>query len=131
MPVSLLQGFYQNRKVYNLIQLSIPFGGGIKFALNKNIRAGIEIGMRKLFTDYLDDVSTTYVDKNLLLNNRGVKAVELAFRGNGTYPPDGSQRGSSKHKDWYYFMGITTSFRIVWMETKRYHSKTGCPASVN
>ena len=106
------QGFYKDRKPYNLFQISIPFGGGIRYAVNENIHIGLELGMRKLFTDYLDDVSTTYVDRNLLLNNRGAKAVELAFRGNGTYPPDGSQRGSSKHKDWYYFMGITSSFKI-------------------
>lgn len=78
---------------------------------------GVEFGVRKLFTDYLDDVSTTYVDQNLLLLNRGAKAVELAFRGgelkNGaTYPADGTQRGGNKAKDWYYFTGITASFRI-------------------
>jgi opacity protein-like surface antigen len=111
------EGFYQNRKYYNLTQFAIPFGGGFKFVLTDNIHIGVEIGMRKLFTDYLDDVSTTYVDHDLLLANREPKAVELAFRGgelkNGsTYPADGSTRGGSKYKDWYYFTGLTTSFRL-------------------
>jgi opacity protein-like surface antigen len=111
------QGFYLNRKPYSLTQFAIPFGGGIKYALTDNIKIGIELGMRKLFTDYLDDVSTTYVDPNLLLANRGAKAVELAFRGGelktgATYPTGNSQRGESKNKDWYYFTGITLSYRF-------------------
>ena len=111
------EGFYQDRKYYSLNQLNIPFGGGFKFVLTDDIHIGIEVGMRKLFTDYLDDVSTTYVDEATLLANRGPKAVEMAFRGgelkNGAiYPAAGSQRGSPKFKDWYYFTGITASFRI-------------------
>ena len=38
---------------------------------------GLEFGMRKLFTDYLDDVSTTYVDQAVLLANRGQKLWNL------------------------------------------------------
>jgi hypothetical protein len=111
------QGFYQNRRYYNLNQVNIPFGGGFKFVLTDDIHIGIELGMRKLFTDYLDDVSTTYVNEADLLASRGPKSVEMAFRGdelkNGaTYPAAGTQRGSSKFKDWYYFTGITASFRI-------------------
>ena len=113
------EGFYQNRKYYSLNQVNIPFGGGLKFVLNDNIQIGLELSMRKLFTDYLDDVSTTYVDEALLLANRSPKSVELAFRGeelkNGsTYPAGGTQRGSPKNKDWYYFTGLTTSFRLGW-----------------
>ncbi len=111
------QGFYQDRKPYSLTQFAIPFGGGIKYTLTDNIKIGIEAGMRKLFTDYLDDVSTTYVDPNLLLTNRGPKALELAFRGGEinnteTYPVTLTKRGEPKNKDWYYFTGITLSFRL-------------------
>lgn len=128
------EGFVANKKPYNLTQLSIPFGGGVKFALSDNVRLGVEVGMRKLFTDYLDDVSTTYADQNLLLQNRGPKAVELAYRGdelkNGSaYPAAGTQRGGAKIKDWYYFTGITASFRICAGSGSR-RSGTGCPAKV-
>ncbi len=135
------QGFYPNREPYNLTQFAIPFGGGIKFALKDNIRVGIELGLRKLLTDHLDDVSTTYVDQNLLFINRGAKAVELASRGgelkNGsTYPPDGVQRGRSNREDWYYFTGLTASFRLGGSDRvggvngKRFRSGTGCPTRV-
>lgn len=111
------QGFVPGRDPYKLSQLSLPFGGGIKFSLNENFRIGIELSLRKTFTDYLDDVSSTYVDEYLLLTNRGPKAVELAYRGNelkngGPYPPAGTQRGTAVRNDWYYFTGITLSYRL-------------------
>ncbi len=106
------QGFTPGKLKYNLFQFCIPFGGGIKYSVNENFHLGIEFGIRKLFTDYLDDVSGTYVDKSILLANRGAKAVELAYRGKGAYPAAGSPRGSSAKKDWYYFLGITTAFKM-------------------
>ncbi len=72
---------YPDRKPYNLFQFSIPFGGGIKFRVSDHIVVAYEIGMRKTFTDYLDDVSTRYVDQAILLNERGPGAVAMAFRG--------------------------------------------------
>lgn len=111
------QGFYENRKKYSLTQLSIPFGGGFKFALGENILIGAEIGLRKTNTDYLDDVSESYADKDELKAFSGQAAVSLAFRENelkaGTpYPGTGSLRGSPKNKDWYYFTGLTISYRL-------------------
>lgn len=130
------QGFYSDRKPYSLTQFAIPFGGGIKFALSENIRVGIEVGMRKLYTDYLDDVSTTYVDPNLLLANRGQKSVELAYREtelkNGLPYQTGENRGSPKYKDWYYFTGITTSIRLGNSNRggSKLRSKVGCPTRI-
>ena len=131
------EGFVAGRKKYSLTQISIPFGGGIKFALTPDVRVGIEIGLRKLFTDYIDDVSTNYVDRDFLLANRGQQAVNLAFRGGElksglTYPVDGTTRGNPKSKDWYYFTGITVSFNLGGEKIMRRlgKSSTGCPASV-
>ena len=104
---------YPDRKPYKLTQFAIPFGGGIKFRVNYNTVIGYEIGLRKLFTDHLDDVSATYVDEFILAQERGLKAVEMAYRagelkdGDPNYPADGTIRGGAKYKDWYYFQGIT------------------------
>jgi opacity protein-like surface antigen len=133
------EGFVQGRENYSLIQFAIPFGGGVKLSLSENINVGLELGLRKLFTDYLDDVSTTYVDQSLLLTNKGAKAVELAYRGNelkngGPYPAGGSLRGGSKNKDWYYFTGLTVSFRLGGGDGGNgsgRHSKYGCPANIH
>src|SRR5450755_3916769 len=109
------EGFIQGKNNYNLTQFAIPFGAGVKFSLSDNVNVGLELGYRKLFTDYLDDVSSTYVDQATLLTNRGSEAVELAYRGNelkngNPYPAAGSRRGGAKYKDWYYFTGLTASF---------------------
>ena len=72
------QGIYPDKKPYSLWQPTIPFGGGFKFAISENLRIGFEIGLRKLFTDYLDDVSTSYPDQNDLLAARGQTAVDFS-----------------------------------------------------
>jgi hypothetical protein len=64
---------YPGRKEYALTQLAIPFGGGIKFRITDRVVLAYEIGMRKLFTDYLDDVSNTYVSETVLLAAKGPK----------------------------------------------------------
>jgi opacity protein-like surface antigen len=99
-------------KPYSLTQFAIPFGGGVRFALSDNVNLGFEIGIRKLFTDYLDDVSTNYADASELLAQRGPLAVAVAYRGTGAYPPKGSQRGGMEQKDWYYFSGFHLSIGL-------------------
>jgi hypothetical protein len=109
---------YPDRKPYRLTQFAVPFGGGIKYRISQNAVIGYEMGFRKTFFDYLDDVSTTYVDPAALALERGPKAVEMSYRGgevkngNPVYPADGTIRGGSKWKDWYYFTGITLTVTI-------------------
>jgi hypothetical protein len=107
---------YPDRRAYNLTQVSFPFGAGIRFTVNRNISLAWEIGLRTTFTDYIDDLSSTYVDRAALLSAKGPKAVELAYRsgeiktGNPVYPAQGTIRGGAKANDWYYFSGITATF---------------------
>lgn len=131
------QGFYKGRKKYNLTEISIPFGGGMKFTLTENVTLSVEAGFRKTFTDYIDDVSTAYVDKALLLANNGQRAVDLAFRGGElnpvlTYPTDGRIRGNPKSKDWYYFTGLSVSFKLRGSHVGRNGGRgsTACPVNV-
>jgi opacity protein-like surface antigen len=115
---------YPDRKPYSLTQFAIPFGAGIKLRITDNVTLAYEIGFRKLFTDYLDDVSTRYIDQTILLNAKGPEAVEMSYRGNEvkggstTYPTEGTVRGSAKHKDWYYFSGIRVSIGLNAMRDK-------------
>ena len=111
------QGIYPTKKEYSLWQPTIPIGAGVKFAITENLRIGIEIGLRKLFTDYLDDVSTSYPDFNDLLAARGQTAVDFAYRGDEVpggdpaFPTKETQRGGAEQKDLYYFTGLNISFR--------------------
>src|SRR5690606_33540360 len=130
------QGFEEGNDYYKLTQFNVPFGAGVKLSLSENLNVGIELGLRKLFTDHLDDVSGVYVDENLLIANRGTKAAELAFRGGelktgATYPAAGTRRGGD-NKDWYYFTGVTLSFRLGngTVGSSGRMSQTGCPVNV-
>lgn len=102
---------------YERTQLALPFGAGLKYALNDAINIGIEFAQRKTFTDYIDDVSGNYYDREVLLQARGAKAVELAYRGNelpggAVYPVHGEQRGTPSEMDWYYFVGATFEIKL-------------------
>jgi Domain of unknown function (DUF6089) len=126
---------YPDRKVYKLTQLAIPIGVGIKFAVSDNIHVGLEGGLRKLFTDYLDDVSTNYIDPADLLAAKGQIAVDMSYRsdeigGSLVYPAKGAQRGSPKSKDYYYFTGIHLTYRLGSGGGGRGKSHMGCPANV-
>ncbi len=129
---------YPNVKPYALTQLAIPFGGGIKFRISDKVVLAYEIGLRKLFTDYLDDVSGRYVDQNVLLAAKGPEAVEMAYRGGelkggAGYPPAGTKRGSPNTKDWYYFSGIRViiAFSAQPMLQHRLHNYIlDCPKNV-
>jgi opacity protein-like surface antigen len=128
---------YPEKKQYSNNQMALPFGAGIKFGLSDKLQAGIEVGLRKLFTDYLDDVSGTYADSSILAAARGAQATAFAYRGSeiaGTagYPAADSQRGNPKLKDWYYTMGIKISYRIMGGNSNRSgkKSRTGCPVNV-
>lgn len=44
---------------YSNVQTAVPFGGGFKYIMNPKWYAAFEIGIRKTFFDYLDNVSDT------------------------------------------------------------------------
>jgi hypothetical protein len=135
------QGFIAGVKKYKLTQFNIPFGFGIERSLNEDMRVGLEFGYRFLFTDYLDDVSTEYVDQAALLAAKGQAAVDLAYRGDevgaGPYPPAGTLRGSAKSKDGYYYIAVTYTVRyffdkykeIAGLPAYKKSKKVGCPAT--
>ena len=101
-----------NLKKYSLTQISMPFGGGFKFAVNKNFNIILEHGIRKTFTDYLDDVSTTYPGQPYPTEFNNLQ-IELSDRSLDGLPKQaGEARGNSKTDDWYSFSSITLSFQI-------------------
>ena len=102
---------FPDRKKYALTQFSIPMGGGFKIAVNKTFNIILEYGIRKTFTDYLDDISTTYPGVNL--KEMSLLGEEMSDKSlNGLQAKD-FQRGNSKDNDWYTFTGITLSFKIL------------------
>jgi len=135
------QGFAAGVPDYKLTQFSIPLGFGVDYLLGEDHRIGLEFSYRKLFTDYLDDVSNRYMAEADLLNARGANAVDFAYRGdevgNLQYPAGGAVRGNPKSKDGYYYIAFTYTFRFWFNKYKQTSGipggkrdrKVGCPSS--
>jgi hypothetical protein len=113
-------------KKYAPVQVCLPFGFGGKLSFSKRFAVGIEWGFRKLFTDYLDDVSTNYADARLLAKERNQASVSLSgsIRRTTTNPGNtGRMRGFSWNNDWYSIGAITLSLKIP--------NKQKCPSYDN
>ena len=72
------QGLEGYDEKYRLTQYGVPIGFGLKFTINERWTIGGEIGARKLFTDYLDDVSSTVVVYDDVYNGNGPLAARLS-----------------------------------------------------
>lgn len=103
------QGTALNRKNnYSLNQITVPLGVGVKINLKDRLAISLEYGIRKTFTDYIDDVSGNYVDPDQLRAQNGPLAAELSDR-----RIDSSEeynRGNANNKDWYSFYGFMITF---------------------
>ena len=118
------QGYsqYPDRKPYSTMALCIPFGVGVKYNLNSRMNLGFEVVYRFTNTDYLDDVSTTFVDPSIfpklpdgsasiaeLLNDRSYETGEPIGFVNGS----ARSRGYPKQKDQYIMAEVTLSFNLT------------------
>lgn len=110
---------YPDRKPYSSMAFAIPFGVGVKYSLNERINVGFEVLHRFTNTDYLDDVSTTYVgaDKfpplpdgtstpGFLLQDRSYEVGEIIGI-------EGRQRGYAGQKDQFITAQFTISFNLT------------------
>lgn len=106
-------------KEYAKVGFTMPVGFGFFFTKKRKYRIGWEASWRLTFTDYLDDVSTTYADPTTLSN---ATAVSLANRHNevagnpdvpsSIYYEAGQKRGDSNENDTYFYTGFTFSYVI-------------------
>lgn len=97
---------------YPLTQVVIPFGIGFKFNLGNRAALSLEYGIRKTFTDYLDDVGPgSYLNKADLAQQNGNIAANLSDRSASDVQMTGS-RGNAETKDWYSMFGIMFTFSL-------------------
>lgn len=109
---------FPDRKKYALFQFCIPVGFGIKYELSPNLILSYEFNYHVLFTDYIDDVSTTYVSLNRLKDVYGQTSADLSFRQSGVDFKKrlGEKRGDSKNRDVIYFNMIKLTKTIGYRE---------------
>jgi hypothetical protein len=109
------QGKVETRDPYNRIALAIPAGLGISFPFSKQLSIGAEFGFRYTFTDYVDDVSTTYVSKDLFDDpvaawfSSPTNQDGEVWIGSGV----GQQRGNPKNNDVYMFLSVTVKYKFL------------------
>jgi hypothetical protein len=113
------QGFaeYPDRPIYKRFQMNIPYGFGIKYEASPRLNFRFEMVHRVLQTDYLDDVSTSYINPNLFdiyLNPaEAALAKQLYYRGaeiGGPAKPLFSIRGNPKDHDYYFTFGFKIGY---------------------
>lgn len=96
---------------YSKIAMTLPVGLGFRFSLGKRMSLSVEYGVRRTFTDYLDDVGKgTYLDPAQLTAARGSTAAALNNRTLNQMPF--GYRGDPNTKDWYVFAGLGLTFRL-------------------
>jgi Domain of unknown function (DUF6089) len=124
------QGFaeFPDRKEYKLTQLNVPIGGGVKYFLSDNVNISFELILRKTFTDYIDDVSTNYIDPALFANympaTQAALAARMANKTSGQFVP-GNKRGTPSNNDAYYSAGLKLGIRLG--SSDRWGNSTSCP----
>jgi hypothetical protein len=101
---------------YSLVTPVIPFGLGVRFKVSPQFNVSLEAGFRKVFTDYLDDVSTVYLDNNsfsdpiakALADRRPELADPLPLN------PAGAKRGGSSTNDSYMLLNAKIEYYLPW-----------------
>ncbi len=113
---------YPEKRPYNLTQINIPMGGGVKVAISQRVSTAFELLYRKTFTDYIDDLSTTYIDPKYfadylspadaaIARKISDKTVGIVTPGVTRYAP-GVQRGNAKNNDAYFSFVLKLGVRI-------------------
>jgi hypothetical protein len=109
---------YPDRQPYSSMAFAIPFGVGIKYSINDRINVGFEVVHRFSRTDYLDDVSKTYVEPSIFPPNPDGTpnpALLLSDRSYETGVPigaKGAQRGVSTNRDQFATAIFYVSFNL-------------------
>ena len=114
------QGLAGGPKQYKRVAISLPVGIAFHAILNKFWSVGLEFSYRKTFTDYIDDVSTTYYNNAALKESYGATSALLADPSKGDIPgassPNadgtGAQRGD-KEKDSFMSLQLTVGRFLI------------------
>jgi len=108
---------YADRK-YKPFSICLPVGAGIKYWISPGLNLGFEIMNRFTFTDYMDDVSQTYVGAGKFGTDPSRPTVAGILQDRSPMVDgqklgrEGKQRGDKATKDQYLFVQFTLSFQL-------------------
>lgn len=104
---------------YGTMSVCFPIGAGFKYWIRPGVNFGFEVADRLTLTDYIDDVSTTYVGADkfpsdpqnpnpaYILQDRSIELDP-----NNPLGRAGKQRGNSASKDQYLYFVFNISFQL-------------------
>ena len=105
-------------RYYKNVSICFPIGAGIKYWIAPGVNFGVEISNRLTVTDYLDDVSNTYVGSALFPTDPKNPAPAFVLQDRSIEVSDmplgraGKQRGNSATNDQYLMMMVNISFQL-------------------
>lgn len=127
---------YPGSKPYSLTQINIPYGVGIRYYFSDIVSASFELVNRKTFTDYIDDVSKTYVSDADFDNYFGAgsataaiakqmhnKAAQVSPGVRIANYNAGDKRGAGNRSDSYYSGTLKISIRL----SRDHSGEISCP----
>lgn len=109
---------YPGRKEYKLTAFNYTLGVGAKYFLSEKVNLSLELLHRTTNTDYIDDVSTTYIEPAAFYANMTLPQAQLAERmanKSGTVAAPytaGMKRGTSTNNDAYFSLNVKLGFRL-------------------
>ena len=108
------QGFkeYPDRQPYRLSQLNLFLGAGLRYELTPTLYIRLEWLPRYLFTDYLDDASTKYIDPAFFSNYLKPTLVTQALQLNKRTTEITTQRGDPKNTDAYFTINLKVGMTL-------------------
>jgi hypothetical protein len=116
-----------NKTPYALTQVSIPLGLGLRMSLNDRLDLRADIGLRRTFTDHLDDVSGKfYADPQQFIASGNIQGLFFSDRSSSKAYGDprtvfdnrtsgykfNDFRGNDQLLDWYAFSTISLTYII-------------------
>jgi hypothetical protein len=119
------QGLLAGKKKYSRFNVAIPIGMGFKYGIDRKWSVGLELGVRKTFTDYIDDVSTVYFRDttgtwNAMQKYLADPSLGLIKYGDGIeVTGHGQQRGDPRDKDAYMFCNLTVNYKFIYRRKTR------------
>lgn len=99
---------------YKRLQMIVPMGAELRYYSNTNTSWGLELGLRKTFTDYLDDVGSRYYPDMVKLEKANPIAAALSNPNNRPITPSVTRRGSEDKKDQYVYAALSFRHYIKW-----------------
>jgi hypothetical protein len=105
---------------YGLIVPVIPLGIGARIKIGPHTNLVVEGGYRKTFTDYLDDVSSKYVNNNSFTDPIAKSLADRSQEIDPAYPlaSAGAKRGEPSNTDSYFLLNTKIEYYLPW-DTRR------------